>query len=224
VAALHSRANTLRLFAGCWACCRRLSCPLVRHWGMSAGARGESVLVVLAYPFSGRWLTRNRPDAPGVQPRNTSDGHPRMPSTSSPLTSMVTRRRGTGGRPWKRRRPRLSSASAHPSGPRALAGWSSPPANRTMKPDAPSGPCCHRCSARWVAASDGYGLVGGIGESKVVGRWPTSVGRKGSSSRWPSASVKPFNTRFCRCPRGLVSRGFVGGCATLHGCEQDATE
>jgi hypothetical protein len=34
---------------------------LVRHWGMSAGARGESGLVVLAYPFSGRWLTRNSP-------------------------------------------------------------------------------------------------------------------------------------------------------------------
>lgn len=28
---------------------------------MSAGARGESGLVVLAYPFSGRWLTRNSP-------------------------------------------------------------------------------------------------------------------------------------------------------------------
>jgi hypothetical protein len=52
------------------------------------------------------------------------------------------------------------------------------------------------------AATEGYGLVGGIGDYEGVWRWPTSGGRKGSSSRWPSASAEPRNARICRESRG----------------------
>ena len=49
------------------------------------------------------------------------------------------------------------------------------------------------------AATEGYGLVGGIGEYEgAPGGWPMSGGRKGSSSRWPSASAEPRNARICR--------------------------
>lgn len=35
--------------------------PSLRDWGMTAGAHEEGEPVVLAYPFSGRWLARNSP-------------------------------------------------------------------------------------------------------------------------------------------------------------------
>lgn len=38
------------------------------------------------------------------------------------------------------------------------------------------------------AVVDGYGLVGASVNTKASGGWPTSAGRRGSSSRWPSAS------------------------------------
>jgi hypothetical protein len=48
------------------------------------------------------------------------------------------------------------------------------------------------------AVAEGYGLVGGIGEYEgAPGGWPTSAGRKGSSSHWPSASAEPRNARSC---------------------------
>ena len=34
--------------------------------------------------------------------------------------------------------------------------------------------------------------------TRALGGWPTSGGRKGSSSRWPSASAEPRNARICR--------------------------
>src|SRR6266516_3080232 len=33
--------------------------------------------------------------------------------------------------------------------------------------------------------------------TRALGGWPTSGGRKGSSSRWPSASAEPRNARIC---------------------------
>jgi catechol 2,3-dioxygenase-like lactoylglutathione lyase family enzyme len=34
--------------------------------------------------------------------------------------------------------------------------------------------------------------------TRALGGWPTSGGRKGSPSRWPSASAEPRNARICR--------------------------
>jgi catechol 2,3-dioxygenase-like lactoylglutathione lyase family enzyme len=50
------------------------------------------------------------------------------------------------------------------------------------------------------AATEGYGLVGASASTRAPGGWPTSGGRKGSSSRWPSASAEPRNARICRDP------------------------
>jgi len=47
------------------------------------------------------------------------------------------------------------------------------------------------------AATQGYGLVGGIGEYEGAWRMAYVRGRKGSSSRWPSASAEPRNARIC---------------------------
>jgi hypothetical protein len=58
-----------------------------------------------------------------------------------------------------------------------------------------------RTAVDW-AATEGYGLVGGIGEYEGAWRMPTSGGRKGSSSRWPSASAEPRNARICRAVLG----------------------
>ena len=55
------------------------------------------------------------------------------------------------------------------------------------------------------AASEGYGLVGGIGQYE--GAWRMAYvrgGRKGSSSRWPSASAEPPNARTCRTPNSCA--------------------
>ena len=41
------------------------------------------------------------------------------------------------------------------------------------------------------AATEGYGLVGGIGEYEGAWRMTYVRGRKGSLSRWPSASAEP---------------------------------
>ena len=48
------------------------------------------------------------------------------------------------------------------------------------------------------AASDGYGLVGGIGEYEGAWRMAYVRGPRGSSSRWPSASAEPPRIRSCR--------------------------
>ena len=45
------------------------------------------------------------------------------------------------------------------------------------------------------AASEGYGLVGGIGEYERAWRMAYVRGPKGSSSRWPSTSAEPRNAR-----------------------------
>jgi catechol 2,3-dioxygenase-like lactoylglutathione lyase family enzyme len=43
--------------------------------------------------------------------------------------------------------------------------------------------------------------------TRAPGGWPTSGGRKGSSSRWPSASAEPHNARICRAAdSGLAAR------------------
>ena len=41
------------------------------------------------------------------------------------------------------------------------------------------------------AAADGFGLVGGIGEYQALDGGLMFGGRRGSSSRWPSASGEP---------------------------------
>src|SRR5215211_5206942 len=43
------------------------------------------------------------------------------------------------------------------------------------------------------AATEGYGLVGGIGEYEGAWRMAYVRGPEGSSSRWPSASAEPRN-------------------------------
>src|SRR6266700_8419923 len=43
--------------------------------------------------------------------------------------------------------------------------------------------------------------------TRALGGWPTSGGRKGSSSRWPSASAEPRNARICR---GQRDHGDIG--------------
>ena len=45
--------------------------------------------------------------------------------------------------------------------------------------------------------------------TRALGGWPTSGGRKGSSSRWPSASAEPRNTRICRDPAHEQGAGVV---------------
>ena len=58
------------------------------------------------------------------------------------------------------------------------------------------------------AAAEGYGLVGGIvasASTRVLSGWPTSKGRKGSSSHWPSASAEPAT------PASLVVVGAGSG-------------
>src|SRR5438552_3407095 len=41
--------------------------------------------------------------------------------------------------------------------------------------------------------------------TRALGRWPTSGGRKGSSSRWPSASAEPHNARIWLSARDLIA-------------------
>jgi hypothetical protein len=72
-----------------------------------------------------------------------------------------------------------------------------------------------QAAVEW-ATTEGYGLVGGIGEYEGVGGWPTSGGRKGSSSHWPSASAEPRNARICRRERDFA-RLLVGGISCLPG-------
>ena len=45
------------------------------------------------------------------------------------------------------------------------------------------------------AAAEGYGLVVASASTRALGAWPTSGGREGSSSHWPSASAEPRNAR-----------------------------
>ena len=50
------------------------------------------------------------------------------------------------------------------------------------------------------AATEGYGLVGGIGEYEGAWRMAYVRGPEGIIvSRWPSASAEPRNARICRC-------------------------
>ena len=51
------------------------------------------------------------------------------------------------------------------------------------------------------AATEGYGLVGGIGEYEGAWRMAYVRGQE-SSSHWPSASAEPRNARICRRPDG----------------------
>ena len=59
--------------------------------------------------------------------------------------------------------------------------------------------------------------------TKALGGWPTSGGRKGSSSRWPSASAEPRNACICRaeCFNSMTdslpgqSMGTCGGVLSL---------
>jgi catechol 2,3-dioxygenase-like lactoylglutathione lyase family enzyme len=48
------------------------------------------------------------------------------------------------------------------------------------------------------AATEGYGLVGGIGEYEGDWRMAYLRGQKGSPSRWPGASAEPRNARIRR--------------------------
>jgi catechol 2,3-dioxygenase-like lactoylglutathione lyase family enzyme len=48
------------------------------------------------------------------------------------------------------------------------------------------------------AATEGTGWSVASVSTRALGGWPTSGDRKGSSSRWPSTSAEPRNTRSCR--------------------------
>jgi len=54
------------------------------------------------------------------------------------------------------------------------------------------------------AATEGYGLVSGIGEYEGAWRMAYVRGRKGSSSHWPSASAEPRNARICRVEYAIL--------------------
>ena len=55
------------------------------------------------------------------------------------------------------------------------------------------------------AATEGYGLVGGIGEYEGAWRMAYVRGPEGITSRWPSASADLRNARICR--QGLLLSG-----------------
>jgi catechol 2,3-dioxygenase-like lactoylglutathione lyase family enzyme len=65
-----------------------------------------------------------------------------------------------------------------------------------------------RAAVEW-AATEGYGLVGGIGEYEGSWRMAYVRGRKGSSSRWPSAPAEPRNAYTCRKSIDLRERLWV---------------
>jgi hypothetical protein len=71
------------------------------------------------------------------------------------------------------------------------------------------------------AATEGYRLVGGIGEYEGAWRMAYVRGRKGSSSHWPSAPAEPRNARICRRSGGPAVAIRPGdrssGCPRLRG-------
>ena len=61
---------------------------------------------------------------------------------------------------------------------------------------------CRRLSTGQLPRATDWSVASA--STRALGGWPTSGGRKGSSSRWPSASAEPRNARICR-PRDVAA-------------------
>src|SRR5215472_9202218 len=57
--------------------------------------------------------------------------------------------------------------------------------------------------------------------TRAPGGWPTSGGRKGSSSHWPSASAEPCNARICNWERGSVTCCWSAHCSARAAVEPE---
>src|SRR5215467_9548669 len=60
--------------------------------------------------------------------------------------------------------------------------------------------------------------------TRALGGWPTSGGRKGSSSHWPSASAERRNARICHNPRSDVAAQLADDWAGSTGVRKELGE